>query len=59
MTLVLERLSVALPRGGRAPVPVVDGLDLPVGEGALVALVGESGAGKTMAALSVQSATGG
>jgi oligopeptide/dipeptide ABC transporter ATP-binding protein len=51
--LRLENLSVALPRGARKPVPVLDELNLTVKAGEMLALVGESGSGKTIAALSV------
>ncbi len=51
--LRLENLSVALPRGSRKPVPVLDELNLSVKAGEMLALVGESGSGKTIAALSV------
>jgi oligopeptide/dipeptide ABC transporter ATP-binding protein len=51
--LRLENLSVALPRGSRRPVPVLDDLNLTVKAGEMLALVGESGSGKTIAALSV------
>jgi oligopeptide/dipeptide ABC transporter ATP-binding protein len=51
--LRLENLSVALPRGARKPVPVLDELNLTVNAGEMLALVGESGSGKTIAALAV------
>ncbi len=51
--LRLENLSVALPRGARRPVPVLDDLNLTVKAGEMLGLVGESGSGKTIAALSV------
>jgi len=51
--LRLENLSVALPRGSRKPVPVLDELNLTVDAGEMLALVGESGSGKTIAALSI------
>jgi oligopeptide/dipeptide ABC transporter ATP-binding protein len=51
--LRLENLSVALQRGARRPVPVLDHLSLTVKAGEMLALVGESGSGKTIAALSV------
>jgi oligopeptide/dipeptide ABC transporter ATP-binding protein len=51
--LRLENLSVALPRGPRKPVPVLDDLNLTVNAGEMLALVGESGSGKTIAALAV------
>jgi len=51
--LRLENLSVALPRGARKPVAVLDELNLTVNAGEMLALVGESGSGKTIAALSV------
>ena len=50
--LRVEGLSVALRRGGRM-VRVVEGLDLRIGAGEMLALVGESGCGKTTAALAI------
>jgi oligopeptide/dipeptide ABC transporter ATP-binding protein len=50
--LEMQGVSVALPRGGRL-VPVLDGLDLTIAAGEMLALVGETGSGKTMAALSI------
>jgi oligopeptide/dipeptide ABC transporter ATP-binding protein len=50
--LEVSGLRVDFPgEGGRTP--VVDGVDLEVGEGEVLALVGESGCGKSMTALSV------
>jgi oligopeptide/dipeptide ABC transporter ATP-binding protein len=51
--LKLENLSVALPRGGKRAVPILDALNLTVNAGEMLALVGESGSGKTIAALAV------
>jgi peptide/nickel transport system ATP-binding protein len=51
--LRLEGLGVALARGGARPVPVLDGLDLAIDAGEMVALVGESGSSKTIAALAI------
>jgi oligopeptide/dipeptide ABC transporter ATP-binding protein len=51
--LRLENLSVALPRGRKRAVPILDELNLTVNAGEMLALVGESGSGKTIAALAV------
>jgi oligopeptide/dipeptide ABC transporter ATP-binding protein len=51
--LSVEGLTVALPDGA----PVVRGLDLAVGRGETVALVGESGCGKSMTALAIMGLT--
>jgi oligopeptide/dipeptide ABC transporter ATP-binding protein len=51
--LRLEDVTVALPRGRGAPVPVLDHLNLSVEPGQMLGLVGESGSGKTIASLSV------
>ncbi len=50
--LSIEGLEVAFETGA-GPVPVVRGVDLRVGPGRTVALVGESGCGKSVTALSV------
>jgi len=50
--LAVEGLVTTFPIG-RARVPVVDRVDLAVGAGEVVALVGESGCGKSMTALSI------
>ena len=51
--LALEGLRVEFAGGGGPPVPVLDGLDVELAAGQTLALVGESGCGKTMAALAV------
>jgi oligopeptide/dipeptide ABC transporter ATP-binding protein len=53
MSLQIKDLTVALRRGGKQAVPVLEGLNLSIGAGEMLALVGESGSGKTIAALSV------
>jgi peptide/nickel transport system ATP-binding protein len=50
--LTMDHVTVCLPRAGRM-VPVLDALDLRIEAGELLALVGETGSGKTMAALSI------
>jgi peptide/nickel transport system ATP-binding protein len=50
--LAVEGLVTTFPFG-RARLPVVDRVDLAVGRGEVVALVGESGCGKSMTALSI------
>jgi oligopeptide/dipeptide ABC transporter ATP-binding protein len=50
--LEVERLTTRFPIGGE-PVPIVDEVDLAVRRGEVLALVGESGCGKSMTALSV------
>jgi peptide/nickel transport system ATP-binding protein len=50
--LRMERVSITLPRSGRM-VTVLEHLDLSIAAGEMLALVGETGSGKTMAALSV------
>jgi oligopeptide/dipeptide ABC transporter ATP-binding protein len=54
MTPVLEirGLTVTLPRAGR-DVPILEDFNLTIAPGRMLALVGESGAGKSVAALSV------
>jgi oligopeptide/dipeptide ABC transporter ATP-binding protein len=49
--LEIEGLVTSFPAGGRR-IPVVDGVDLRVEEGEVLALVGESGCGKSVTALS-------
>lgn len=49
----VQDLSIELPSTGAAPVKVVDGIELRVGEGEVVGLVGESGSGKTLSALAL------
>jgi peptide/nickel transport system permease protein len=52
--LVVEHLSVELPgRQDRQPVPVVTDISFVIGRGETVALLGESGCGKTITALAV------
>ncbi len=48
--LAVEGLRVEF-AGGGVPVPVLEGLDVELAAGQTLALVGESGCGKTMAAL--------
>ncbi|MCH8148132.1 MAG: ABC transporter ATP-binding protein [Planctomycetes bacterium] len=50
--LQIQNLGVSFRRDGKA-MPVVDGMSLHVPQGATVALVGESGCGKSVTALSV------
>jgi oligopeptide/dipeptide ABC transporter ATP-binding protein len=50
--LDIEGLEVVI-RQGRRRSPVVDGVDLSIGRGDVLGLVGESGCGKTMTALSI------
>ncbi len=50
--LAVEGLRVEF-AGGGVPVPVLEGLDVELAAGQTLALVGESGCGKTMAALAV------
>ncbi|GAA2064025.1 ABC transporter ATP-binding protein [Catenulispora yoronensis] len=48
MTLEVRDLSVVYPpRGGVGPARAVDGVDLRIGDGEIVALIGESGCGKS------------
>ncbi|MFN8534865.1 MAG: ABC transporter ATP-binding protein [Dehalococcoidia bacterium] len=46
-TILLERLSHAFVSPGRAPLPVLSGINLTVGPGELVAILGPSGCGKS------------
>jgi oligopeptide/dipeptide ABC transporter ATP-binding protein len=50
--LSLDELRVSFPLSGRR-VPVIDGLSFDVGAGEMVGLVGESGCGKSLTALSI------
>ena len=50
--LEVEGLSTHFP-GSRGPLPIVDDNDLRVDQGEVLALVGESGCGKSMTALSL------
>jgi oligopeptide/dipeptide ABC transporter ATP-binding protein len=50
--LTLRDLETSFPTG-RGRVPVVDGVSLEIGEGEVLALVGESGCGKSVTALSI------
>jgi oligopeptide/dipeptide ABC transporter ATP-binding protein len=50
--LHMENVTVSLPRG-KQMVPVLEQLNLQIGAGEMLALVGETGSGKTMAALSI------
>jgi peptide/nickel transport system ATP-binding protein len=50
--LAIERLSVTFTGGGK-PVRAVDGVDLEVGRGEVVALLGESGSGKSVTLRSI------
>jgi len=49
----VRRLAIELPGADGARVRAVDGVDLDVGEGQVIGLVGESGAGKTLSALAL------
>ncbi len=51
--LEVERLHIAFPRRDRPPLAPVDGVAFTVSAGELVALVGESGCGKTLTGLSL------
>jgi len=53
--LTVEDLTVSFPAGrdGNARAPVVDGISLDVSPGEVLALVGESGCGKSMTALAI------
>jgi peptide/nickel transport system ATP-binding protein len=52
--LALHDVCVDVPRaGGRAPIRIVDGVSLTVARGESVGIIGESGCGKTMTALSI------
>ncbi|ADB49449.1 dipeptide/oligopeptide/nickel ABC transporter permease/ATP-binding protein [Conexibacter woesei] len=50
--LVVDDLTVELPSAG-GPIPVVQGASFEIGEGETVGIVGESGCGKTMTAMSI------
>jgi peptide/nickel transport system ATP-binding protein len=50
--LVIENLRVTF-KGGSSPVRAVDGVDLSLGRGEVVALLGESGSGKTVTLRSI------
>jgi ABC-type nitrate/sulfonate/bicarbonate transport system ATPase subunit len=45
--LVLDQVRKSFPRPGQAPLPVLDGLDVAVKEGALLSILGPSGCGKS------------
>jgi oligopeptide/dipeptide ABC transporter ATP-binding protein len=51
--LCVRDLVTSFPAGGRERVAVVDGVSLEVDEGEVLALVGESGCGKSVTALSI------
>jgi oligopeptide/dipeptide ABC transporter ATP-binding protein len=51
--LAVEGLVTTFPAAGGRRVPVVDGVDLAVARGEVLALVGESGCGKSLTALSI------
>jgi oligopeptide/dipeptide ABC transporter ATP-binding protein len=53
--LAVEGLVTTFPGPGGARVPVVDRVDLQVGRGEVLGLVGESGCGKSLTALSIVS----
>ncbi len=51
--LAVEDLSIDLRSKGQASAPVVDGLSFTIGRGETLALVGESGCGKSVSALAI------
>ena len=52
--LHIENLSVSFPtRANRNPAPVVDGISFNIGKGEILGLIGNSGSGKTMTAMTI------